>query len=103
MIVANPMVAMECIREFMESTQAQSCLDVILKSPLSVSVLHVAGQMMALPNVPVDFFVSFMELTYDRILEVDEEQEQNHLLQCFCFYLSGVFKNHLGPEEVCEG
>ena len=94
MIVANPMVAMECIREFMESTQAQSCLDVILKSPLSVSVLHVASQMMALPNVPVDFFVSFMELTYDRILEVDEEQELNHLLQCFCFYLSGVFKNH---------
>ena len=101
MIVVNPMVAMEFIREFLKSAQAQSCLDVILQSPLSVQILHVASQMMVLKDVSIDFFESFTERNYTRVLEVKDEQEQRHLLQCYCFYLSGVFKNHLGSEHVC--
>ena len=102
MILANPMVAMECIRVFMVSTQAKSCLNAILQSPLSVSVLHVASQMMLLPNIPVDFFESFMKRTYFRLVDMDPGRKQYHLVQCFCFYLSGMFKNHLGSQEVCE-
>ena len=72
----NPAIALDIIRSSLETPRKQQILDIILQSPLSVSILHVMSQLINNPLVPQTFFVSFVDKTLKALDAIKDSSHQ---------------------------
>lgn len=116
MIKLNPFIAAECMHILASlptsssssssstttssSSSIQAYLDIILQSPLSVAILHVASQLLRVDTLPRDFFRSFVDRSLQRLAEIRDSSLQIHLAQCYCVLIAGVFHKKTVDEKV---
>ena len=94
------MIALDVLQESLSTQKKQQLLDVLVQPPLSVQVFQVASQLICFDSVPATFFRSFVERSLKNLLSVKDGKLQRHLVQCFCFFLSGVYKKGLIDKTV---
>lgn len=106
----NPMIALDIIRGYLSTQRKQQILDIVFQSPISVSLLHIVSQLMGNESIPKSYFQSFMgrvlkslESLKDVSQQVStssESEKQTHLVQCFSFFLAGLYKRRVVDIEV---
>lgn len=86
-------IALDVMREsFSVQKKKQQLLDIVAQSQLSLSVLHIASQLMCFESVPATFFRNFIEKAMKNLPLIKDTKQQRQLVRCFCFFLSGVYK-----------
>ena len=103
LIANNPVIAMDLIHYILESSRKQQILDILLQLPISLHLLHVVSQLTPVTSIPASFYAGFIDRSLKSIVLLKEEsvqvgrkkgiELQTHLIQCFCYYLAGLYKN----------
>lgn len=92
----NVTIALDVMREsFSVQKKKQQLLDVVAQSQLSLSVLHIASQLIGFESIPAAFFRNFVEKTVKNLTLMKDVKLQRQLVRCFCIFLSGVYKKGL--------
>lgn len=93
LLANNVTIALDVMREsFSVQKKKQQLLDIVAQSQLSVSVLHVASQLLCFEAIPAAFFRNFVERAVKNLPLIKDAKLQRQLVRCFCFFLSGVYK-----------